>query len=144
MFLASLERFSVFQVEGIGDVVEETLVGNTCFFSALVQMREFSVFSVCILFEESVCIFQFLNDKMHRKQNMTVNVIIQKLKINTFSSKIYKLKKLILSPRDSQLSQLVYFLRKMVFLNDEIHSYVLFDIIQKLKHEHTFLKKYTN
>ena len=32
----------------------------------------------------------------------------------------------------------------MVFLNDEIQSYVLFDIIQKLKHEHTFLKKYTN
>ena len=122
-----------------------TKVGNICFFSPLVLSNEkFLFFSVCILFEESVCIFQFLNDKMHRKQNMTVNEIIQKLKINTFSSKIYKLKKLILSPRDSQLSQLVYFLRKMVFLNDEIQSYVLFDIIQKLKHEHTFLKKYTN
>ena len=32
-------------------------------------------------------IFEFLNDKMHRKQNMTVNFIIQKLKMNTFSSK---------------------------------------------------------
>ena len=35
------------------------------------------------------------------------------------------------------------------FLNDKIHSYVLFDIIvhfitQKLKNKHTFLKKYTN
>ena len=34
-------------------------------------------------------------------------------------------------------------------LNDKIHNYVLFDIIvnfitQKLKNEHTFLKKYAN
>ena len=35
------------------------------------------------------------------------------------------------------------------FLNDKIHNYVLLDIIvnfiiQKLKNQHTFLKKYTN
>ena len=29
------------------------------------QIREFSALSVCIFFEESVLIFQFLNDKMH-------------------------------------------------------------------------------
>ena len=82
-----------------------------------------------ILFEESVFLFQFLNDKMHRKQNMTVNFIIQKLKINTFSSKIYKLRKL----RNLSAKEL----------------YALFDIvvpfiIQILKKKHIFLKKYTN
>ena len=61
--------------------------------SRSVYMRASSAFSVCILFEEGVFIFQFLNNK--------------------------------------------------------IHSCVLFDIIlhfifQKLKNKHTFLKEYTN
>ena len=46
------------------------------------QNKRSSAFSVCILFEESVLIFQFLNDKIHNyvTQNIIVNVMIQKLK----------------------------------------------------------------
>ena len=59
--------------------------------------------------------------------------------------------------RELSFAQFVYFLRKVCLffnfiiqkLNDEIHNYVLFDIIvnfiiQKLKNKHTLLKKYTN
>ena len=58
-------------------------VQNIWFLSPLVQSKwENLAFSVSILFEESVLIFQFLSDKMHNyvKQNITVNFIIQKLK----------------------------------------------------------------
>ena len=49
--------------------------------SCSVKMRDLA-FSVWILFEESVFIFQFLNNKMHKcvKQNLIVHSIIQKLK----------------------------------------------------------------
>ena len=56
---------------------------NIWFLSRLVlSKRENLAFSVCILFEESVFIFQILNDKMDNyvKQNITVNFIIQTLK----------------------------------------------------------------
>ena len=114
----------------IKDFKVVTRVGNICFFSPLVLSNERILsFLSFILFEESVFIFQFLNDKMHRKQNMTVNFIIQKLKINKFSSKIYKLRKL----RNLSGKEL----------------YALFDIvvpfiIQTLKKKHIFLKKYTD
>ena len=61
--------------------------------SRSVKMRDSSTFSVCILFEESVFIFQFLNDKMHNyvKQNINVQSIIQKLKNkHTFLKKYTK------------------------------------------------------
>ena len=45
-------------------------------------MRDSSAFSVCIIFEESVFIFQFLNNKMHNYAlfDVIVHFIIQKLK----------------------------------------------------------------
>ena len=54
--------------------------------SRSVKMRGSSAFSVWIILRK-VCLF--LIDKMHNyvKHNITVNFIIQKLKINTFSSK---------------------------------------------------------
>ena len=101
-------------------------MGNICFFSPLVLSNEGILsFLSFILFEESVFIFQFLNDKMHRKQNMTVNFIIQKLKINTFSSKIYKLRKL------GNLSA-----KELYALFDIVRPF----IIQILKKKHIFLK----
>ena len=44
-----------------------------------VKTRELSFCSVCILYEESVFIFQFLNDKIHNhvKQNIIVNSIFE-------------------------------------------------------------------
>ena len=63
--------------------LELTKVGNIWFLSPLVLSKwEDLAFSVCMLFEESVFIFQFLNDKMHNyvKQNIIINFIIQKLK----------------------------------------------------------------
>ena len=47
---------------------------------------------------------------------------------------------------NSKVSKLAFVFQ---FLNDKMHSYVVFDIsvhfiIQKLKNKHTFLKKYTN
>jgi hypothetical protein len=67
--------------------MNEVLGGKYLVFvsSRSVKMREFSFAqfgNFLRLFEESVFIFQFLNDKMHNyvKQNITVNFIIQKLK----------------------------------------------------------------
>ena len=60
-----------------------TLVGNIWFLYPLVLSNwEDLAFSVCIIFEESVFIFQFLNDKMHNYVlfNAFVHFIIQKLK----------------------------------------------------------------
>ena len=51
------------------------------FLSSLsVKTRDSSAFSVCIFFEESVFIFQFLNDKMHSyvKQNIIYDSKIEK------------------------------------------------------------------
>ena len=57
-------------------------VGNIGFSlsSRSVKMRDSSAFSVCIFFEESVFIFQFLNDKMHNyvKQNIIHHSKIEK------------------------------------------------------------------
>ena len=58
-------------------------VGNFWFLYPLVLSNwEDLAFSVCIIFEESVFIFQFLNDKMHNYVlfNAFVCFIIQKLK----------------------------------------------------------------
>ena len=58
-------------------------VGNFWFLYPLVLSKwEDLAFSVCIIFEESVFIFQFLNDKMHNYVlfNTFVHFIIQKLK----------------------------------------------------------------
>ena len=60
-----------------------TRVGNIWFLSPLVLSKwEDLAFSVCMLFEESVFIFQFLNNKMHNYVlfNTFVHFIIQKLK----------------------------------------------------------------
>ena len=51
-------------------------------------MRDSSAFSVCILFEESVFIFQFLDDKMHNyvkhlQENLAFSLCIL-LKENEF------------------------------------------------------------
>ena len=58
-------------------------VGNFWFLYPLVLSKwEDLAFSVCIIFEESVFIFQFLNDKMHNYVlfNAFVRFIIRKLK----------------------------------------------------------------
>ena len=58
-------------------------VGNIWFLSPLVLSKwEDLAFSVCMLFEESVFIFQFLNNKMHNYVlfNTFVHFFIQKLK----------------------------------------------------------------
>ena len=73
-------------------------VGNIWVFSPLVsvKMRDSSAFSVCILFEKSVFIFQFLNIKMHNyvSFDMIVHFIIQKLTDKHTFHKLYKLRKL--------------------------------------------------
>ena len=61
----------------------DSKVGNIWFLNPLVLSDwEDLAFSVCMLFEESVFIFQFLNNKMHKcgKRNIIVHFIIQKLK----------------------------------------------------------------
>jgi hypothetical protein len=63
--------------------LSETKVGNIWFLSPLVLSKwEDLAFSVSILFEKSVFILQFLNDKMHTyvKKNITKNFIIKELK----------------------------------------------------------------
>ena len=60
-----------------------TKVGNIWFLNHLVLSEwEDLAFSVCMLFEESVFIFQFLNNKMHNYVlfNTFVHFFIQKLK----------------------------------------------------------------
>ena len=82
--------------------------------SRSVKMRDSSAFSVCILFEESVFIFQFLNNKMHNYAlfDVIVHFVIQKL--------------------NDEIQSYVLF------------DIIVHFIIQKLKNKHTFLKKYTN
>ena len=66
-------------------------VGNIWFLNPLVLSKwEDLAFSVCMLFEESVFIFQFLNNKMHNYVlfNTFVHFFIRKLKKNTFFSKL--------------------------------------------------------
>ena len=63
--------------------LEVTGVGNIWVFSPLVLSKwEDLAFSVCIIFEKSVFIFQFLKGKMHNYVlfNTFVHFIIQKLK----------------------------------------------------------------
>ena len=65
------------------EAVEASKVGNIWFLNPLVLSKwEDLAFSVCMLFEESVFIFQFLNNKMHNYVlfNTFVHFIIQKLK----------------------------------------------------------------
>ena len=74
------------------------------------QMRDSSAFSVCILFEESVFIFQFLNAQLcQTKHNCEFHH--SKIEKQThFPQKVYKLRKLRTQP-----FQFVYFLKKMCF-----------------------------
>ena len=124
-------------------------MGNIWFLSPLVLSKwEDLAFSVCMLFEASVFIFQFLNNKMHNYAlfNIFVHFIIQKLKNKHTFLKTEKTK---FSRQFSRRENLVfYFLRKLCFFqffNDKIHNYVLFAIIvhfniQKLKNKHTFIQ----
>ena len=82
-------------------------MGNICFLSPLVLSKwEDLAFSVCMLFEESVFIFQFSNNKMHNYVlfHTFVHFIIQKLKNkHTFFKKYAnwaKLSSLILTERE--------------------------------------------
>ena len=67
---------------GLDLITDEASGGKYLVFlsSRSVQMRDSSAFSVCIFFEESMLIFQFLNDEMHNyvKQSITVNFINEK------------------------------------------------------------------
>ena len=68
------------------------LVGNICFLSPLVLSKwEDLAFSVCMLFEESAYIFQFLNNKMYNYVLFNTFVHFKNWKINTLSSKLRKL-----------------------------------------------------
>ena len=72
-------------------------VGNICFLSPLVLSKwEDLAFSVCIIFEKSVFIFQFLKGKMHNYVCLTYLCILlfKNWKINTLSSKLRKLNSL--------------------------------------------------
>ena len=56
-------------------------------------MRDSSAFSVCIFFEESVFILQFLDDEIHSHVLFSVHFIIQKLKDEHTFLKKYKTEK---------------------------------------------------
>ena len=73
---------------------QEALIASRCEISgfcllSFCQNERTQLCSVCILFEESVFIFQFLNDKIYNYVlfDIIVNFIIQKLKKHTLSSK---------------------------------------------------------
>ena len=81
--LSSEAMFTKFSVWDTSRQWGEHGVGNFWFLYPLVLSNwEDLAFSVCIIFEESVFIFQFLNDKMHNYVllNAFVRFIIQKLK----------------------------------------------------------------
>ena len=101
-----------------------------------------------MLFEESVFIFQFLNDKMHNYVlfNAFVCFIIQKLKNKHTFLKTEKAK---FSQRENLVFSVCIHFEESVFIfqffNDKIHNYVLFAIIvhfniQKLKNKHTLIQ----
>ena len=97
-----------------------------------------------MLFEESVFIFQFLNNKMHNYVlfNTFVHFIIQKLK-NKHS--FLKTEKAKFSRRENLVFVLFEEIVFFHFFNDKIHNYVFFAIIvhfniqkkQKKKHCYT-------
>ena len=125
----------------------DSRVGNIWFLNPLVLSKwEDLAFSVCMLFEESVLIFQFLNNKMHNYVlfNTFVHFFIQKLKNKHIFLKTEKAK---FSRRENLVFILfwgncgVFF----QFFNDKSHNCVLFAIIvhfniQKLKNKHTFIQ----
>ena len=126
---------------------DATQVGNIWFLSPLVLSKwEDLAFSVCIIFEKSVFIFQFLNDEMHNyvKHNC---FSLKNWKINTLSSKSIQSEK----TKFSRLSFLSFEKSVFIFqfLNNKTHkcikqNIIVHFIIQKLKNKHTFLKNYTN
>ena len=83
---------------GLDLITDEASGGKYLVFlsSRSVQMRDSSAFSVCTFFEESVFIFQFLNDKIHTYGlfNTFVHFLFKNRKINTFSSKLRELSSL--------------------------------------------------
>ena len=84
------------------------------------QNERFLSFLSLYIFEVTVFIFQFLNDKMHNyvKHNITVNFIIQKLKNEKNPQKVYKLRKLRnLSARELSFLSLYTFLRMCVYFS---------------------------
>ena len=94
-------------------------------------MRGSSAFSVCILFEENVFIFQVLNDKIHSYVvfDIIVHFIIQKLKNkHTFLKNIQTEKAeepLILTEREE--TQTRYFAPS---IHDHLqHSFSLLDVV---------------
>ena len=116
-------------------------------FSFCQNERFFSFLSLHI-FDESEFIFQFLNDKMHNYVKHTVNFIIQKLKHkHIFLIEYTNWESWGTSWQENLAFSVCILFEENVFifqfLNDKIHSYVLFDIIvhfiiQKLKNKHTF------
>ena len=80
--VSSTDIISMYQLLFL-ETQRQTRVGNIWFLNPLVLSKwEDLAFSVCMLFEESVFIFQFLNNKMHNYVlfNTFVHFIIQKLK----------------------------------------------------------------
>ena len=92
-------------------------ISGFCLLSFCQNERFFSLLSL-YGFEESVFIFQFLNDKMHNYVlfDIIVHFIIEKLKNKHILKKVYKLKKL--AERFLSFLSFVYFIRKMcLFFN---------------------------
>ena len=102
-----------------------------------------------MLFEESVFIFQFLNNKMHNYVlfNTFVHFIIQKLKnkhtfLKTEKAKFSQRENLVFSVL-RKVCLLFNFLM-LKFLVMFVFDIIVHFIIQKLKNKHTFLKNHTN
>ena len=74
---------------GLDLITDEASGGKYLVFlsSRSVQMRDSSAFSVCTFIEESVFIFQFLNDKNAQLCQTKHNSSFKNWKLNTFPSK---------------------------------------------------------
>ena len=125
-------------------------MGNIWFLSPLVLSKwEDLAFSVSRLFEKSVFILQFFNDKMHNyvKQNITKNFNIKKLNnkhtfLKTEKTKFSRWENLAFSVLRKMCLFFNFWIKKMHKCVKQ--NIILHFIIKKLKNKHTFLKKYTN
>ena len=104
--------------------------------SRSVKIRGSSVFSVCIFLRNVCLFFNFLNDKMHNYVlfDIIAHFIVKKLNNkNTFLKKYTNWESKALLPRGSSAFSVCILFEENVFifqfLNDEIHSYVVFDIL---------------
>ena len=107
--------------------------------SRSVKMKASSAFSICIIFEKSAFIFQFLNNKMYRYILFDINVhfFIQKLKNKyNFIQKYTNWESWGSSRQENLAFSVCKLFEESVFifqfLNDKIYNYVLFDIIVNL------------